>query len=223
MKVFKNFAISGKIIFLLIFISSINPKVCKSEGFFTPYRLFFGLKRETTLISEKVDYGTGSSEEPLSQHVDPVIPSWANLEFSPNYLGDLIGYYIYISNRKFNVDTGSLEVNLNSTVFAIPFYLYLGDKNLGKDGKFSFRIGYGPNLTLVSNMEFFVKGPYGEHHLPPDRGIYVGETYMVDVILSNITIKFEQSTFENEIKYMGYPVKLTTTQLDTSIGFYYYF
>ena len=51
MKVFKIFAISGKIIFLLIFISSINPKVCKSEGFFTPYRWLLGLKQQTITIN----------------------------------------------------------------------------------------------------------------------------------------------------------------------------
>ena len=93
MKVFKNFAISGKIIFLLIFISSINPKVCKSEGFFTPYRLFFGLKREATTITTgltREERGlVGNEDETDSQifnEVGPVLINYATLEFPPNYL-----------------------------------------------------------------------------------------------------------------------------------------
>ena len=72
MKVFKIFAISGKIIFLLIFISSINPKVCKSEGFFTPYRLFFGLKQEITGLETSLSLKERGLEE-KSYYIFPAL------------------------------------------------------------------------------------------------------------------------------------------------------
>jgi len=231
MKVFKNFAISGKIIFLLIFISSINPKVCKSEGFFTPYRLFFGLKKETTKILSTLSdrerglgYGHHTEKSLIFYEETPISPSWATLEFSPNYLFDTIGYYIFVSNRKFDFYVEDYPKKgrdqngkVNTTTFGIPFYLYFGDKTLGKEGNFYFRFGLGPSINWLSEIEF---KEIDSETYSGQEGLASGLTTLIELFIGFFAVKLEQTEYET----IGvYPDKITIVQNDSSIGFYYYF
>ena len=273
MKVFKNFAISGKIIFLLIFISSINPKVCKSEGFFTPYRLFFGFKQKITgletslsleerglekgdsgssqnqsqpgssicfknkskhkdVIAEIVDPGGGLNphscrtkkdfnEYGYANFLEPLYPDVA-LEFSPNYFLDIIGYYLYVTYRSFNFETVDYPMKdqeyygvINSISFSVPFFLYLGDKNLGKEGDFSLRLGLGPSMNYVSEFEMRTDTDSFKN-----EGNYYGHSTFFDLTFLYFTFKMEDSYYtmpglKND--------KITVEQTDRRIGFYYYF
>ena len=247
MKVFKIFAISGKIIFLLIFISSINPKVCKSEGFFTPYRWLLGLKQQTITITTDLSRARKSLEEngytgsQIYHDEGSFNPTYATLEFSPNYLFDTIGYYSFIQYKEFNFyieDYPSKNVNLTAEIytitFALPLFLYWGDKNLGKEGNFSFRIGYGPGFTIVNKINYW----YDSGGSSENSGTSGGPTFIIDMVINYFTIKLEQTRFfvngasrgdgdysvhgEGGTGAKNYDI-IQVDQIDTSIGFYYYF
>ena len=109
------------------------------------------------------------------------------MEFSPNYFLDIIGYYPYVTERSFDFETVDYPVKdqessgaINSISFSVPFFLYLGDKNLGKEGKFSFRIGVGPSLNFVSTEMI------SDTESIKNKATYFGNTFFFEITVIHL-------------------------------------
>ena len=152
--------------------------------------------------------------------------SFAALEFAPYYLFYHFGINISLINRKMHVSlvdypakNKELDLKLNSTSVTIPFFLTVGDKNLGKEGSFSMRIGVGPNFSYISQFDL-----ESDEIFERKTDTYVGTTFIFDVTWGYLTFKLENTIFKLN---MGHPDfrndQIVINANDSYVGIYYYF
>ena len=193
-----------------------------------PSKGTWGPKPDVCRTKNGAEYG-------YENHIEPASIDYASLEFVPNYLIWRIGYYIFLTQRKFNftvVDyptkNEELSGKLDAAIFMVPFFITAGDKNLGKDGDFSFRFGVGPSITYLN--EFYLENDKGSIEKSGilnmgEGGLITSTTVLFEITYNYFSYKFHTSKYRIKIEGDDYfkDDVLDFTTADSSIGFYFYF
>ena len=112
-----------------------------------------------------------------------------------------------------------LDVTLNATSFSLPIFLNIGDKNLGKDGKFSLRFGAGPNLTYISQFDIESDDIYDKQ-----TGSTNGVTVIIDVTFLYTVLKLENTTYKVKLSHPDFKNdEIYVNANDSYLGIFYYF
>lgn len=157
---------------------------------------------------------------------EPPAFSFASLEFAPNYIFWRIGFNLSLVNRKlqftivdYPTKNKELDVALNATSISIPIFLNIGDKNLGKDGKFSLRFGAGPNLTYISQFDIESDDVYDKQ-----TGSTNGVTVIIDVTFLYTVLKLENTTYKVKLSHPDFKNdEIYVNANDSYLGIFYYF
>lgn len=152
--------------------------------------------------------------------------SFAALEFAPYYLFSRFGINLSLINRKLHVTLvdypikdKELDLKLNSTSVTLPLFLTIGDKDLGRDGSLSMRIGAGPNFSYISQFDL-----ESDEIFERKTDTFVGTTFIIDATFYFMTFKLENTIFKLNMAHPDFRNdQIVVNASDSYVGIYYYF
>ena len=144
------------------------------------------------------------------------------LETFPTYIYWRFGINAYLMNANASttfVDYPTIneeyDFKYSAITLGLPIFITAGDKNLGEGGNFSFRIGYGPNISHIDQFEISNNdNKYNHNGWISGEAFFMEFTYLnitfkvlnsdVDVNVSDSFIKNNVVTVNNNNRYLGY-------------------